>query len=108
MTDICWTEEEGKNLLFQGRNGSFKCRGVCLHESSLQDSDFRPAFITLQPVSSRGIGNCAIDIPVRHLPEVIQALQDCYRHFRNIQAGRQADDDGLSLRRTSRVGRIQR
>ena len=107
MANICWTEEEGQNLLFHGRNGSFKCRGLWINEA-VHDSSFYPAFITLQPISSRGVGNCAIDIPARKLPELIQALQVCYRHFRNMQAGRQADDDGRSLRKTSRVGRTQR
>jgi hypothetical protein len=57
----------------QGCNGYMKCAGLSIlfMRAGLSTTDL----VELSPLTSKGlIGNCAIQIPIDHLPELIQTL----------------------------------
>lgn len=63
------------NVTFHGRNGTGKCRGIILWVNEYTDREPDVATITIQPVTSKGIGaNCSIDIPLRDADEVIRSM----------------------------------
>lgn len=59
-----------KNTTFTGRNGTFAASAIEVHKYRHAD------YVEINPITSKNrVGNCAINIPVEHLPELIKVLQ---------------------------------
>jgi hypothetical protein len=59
-----------KQCRAQGRNGMMQCLGLLINHYPLH------GMITISPINSKDIeGNCFIDIPIKDLPAIIEALQ---------------------------------
>ena len=56
-----------QRTVYCGRNGTGKCLGIAFYVDREQ--------LTINPLCTRGVANCSIDIPLLDLPALINALR---------------------------------
>ena len=60
-----------RNVYAFGRNGTMQCVGLELSANG--------GVVMIEPVNTRGVGRCNIQIPAEDIDNVIRALEDCKR-----------------------------